>query len=303
MSVAKFNFKNLIFEDTILDVDSETLDRLGFKNIIAKDGISSEGLKALKEELAKCETAHSWKQLINGPLDYEKFVNFESKKRPTKIFSYYGDGKEYIGSAAVASKINNDFPSEGFPVIARAFIKKQYRNHRLYFPTLLQRIHFCESIFKGELMGIHMGSNNPRVYEMIKRKEFLGFSHVGSEILESESEIPFVRDYFKPYPRLANSIESELQKYQSEFDTTAIKTQLFESLNGKYGDRNLYLLELMQESLMLSHNISLKQISHSSYLYVQLLKNIPVLSSKSDLHHLVQPFEINSRDKKKIKKV
>ncbi len=269
--------KHRVNSPKILSVDAETLKKVGFSKVVSRPNICEQGLRILQQELARCKTAHSWKPFFKETICCNTLIQLENQKRPTFIFSYYGNDQEYIGSATIALKINNNFQHDGFPVIARAFIREKYRNYRLYFPILLDRIQFCEQHLGDELRGIHMGSNNPRIYGLTMRKRFLDFIHIGSEILKGEKDSPIVRDFIKPYPKLITSVNNELSRRESELLVHAIRKAFNQSLSGDLKDLSRFEIENLVEKYEKEYSADFAKDFPETRSYLDLLQNIPVL--------------------------
>ena len=198
---------------SVLDSGTNTFGLDQFKRLeissVASDQEILEFIKSVKSE----NCIHSWKDVQLGRSGgyLEELIGFENKKRPTQIFFYYGikssTERILIAAATVALKITNDFKHEGFPVLARCYIKQDYRNLRLYFPILKHRFDYCTKVFGKKLRGIHLGSANPRVFHVIK-KNMLGFPfcYLGDEYLSLGQSNNRVHDFLW----LSNSFTEEL---------------------------------------------------------------------------------------------
>lgn len=185
-----------------LDLGTNTFGLNHFKGFeitsTASDHDVFDFVNAIKSE----DCIHSWKNMNfqNSQYFLQDLVQFENTKRPTEIFFYYGvnhqDERILVGAATVALKISNNFKHEGFPVLARCYIKQEYRNLRLYFPILKHRFDYCKNILGNNLRGIHLGSANPRVFNVIKKNVFgIPFCYLGDEYLSLNQNDSRVHDY------------------------------------------------------------------------------------------------------------
>jgi hypothetical protein len=283
------NLKQIYKTPQLIEVDQETLRRIGFSHVLAKESICSKGIQILSEELIQCKSAHSWKPLVQDNFSLDSIHHYEEKKRPSIIFSYYGDSKEYIGSAVVAFKINHKFNYQGYPVLARAFIREKYRNNRLYYPILCHRINFCEQLLGDNLCAIHMGSNNPRIYNLIEKRRFLNFVHIGSEVLEGEKDSPIVRDFIRPYQTLMNQLDKELHDPSKQIpELNELWDIIQKCTQGNLGDCSRFQIEETISFINNKYQIDCYQNSPALAALVDLLINIPVLSTPTQISSLNQ---------------
>jgi hypothetical protein len=64
----------------------------------------------------------------------------------------------------VAERIHRTFPFDGFPVIARCYVRRRFRGAGLYRHLLTQRLALCEAQWGAGLKAVHLGTANPRVH-------------------------------------------------------------------------------------------------------------------------------------------
>lgn len=182
-----------------LTVDMMTLSLLGINRISVED-IADEGdIALLLEDIRLTDCDHSWNFFTPRPGAgiLEQLREKENSYRPTHFFFYYAEFKDgsrrIIGAGTVAESINRSFAVDGFPVLARAVVLRDFRDKRLYFPILVQRLKFCIDHFGPRLKAVHMGSSNSRIFKAIRYKVFnLPFVYVGNEMLDNKA---IVRDF------------------------------------------------------------------------------------------------------------
>lgn len=300
-------FDKLFKTESKVDVSRDTLKYSGFTEVIARPGICSNGISVLKKEIMDCEKAHSWKSISIDSFNFDTIVDFENGKRPSFIFSYYGDGETFLGTGCISSKISHSFSFEGFPIISRAFIQEDFRNIRLYEPILCHRIKACEALIGDNLLGIHFGSNNPRIFSLVrKNSNYLGFNHIGSEILKVNNNSPLVHDFLKPYPNFFRSISNELATISEQVYTKRFQEFLFKAIQGEFGERTLkYFLDHV-ESINQRLNLNVLEASNTSKAFLEFLKHIPVLETDKQLtpkQHFFRPERLSDDETDQSKKV
>jgi hypothetical protein len=224
-----------------LAVDRKTLDLLNFVRVEAIDEVSNFELLGLVKTLKEENTSHTWHNLseVNMENVFSKVVAFESVRRPTDLFFYHGvrrdGGKELIGVGTVARKISHSFQIEGFPVIARCFVKPKFRNYRLYMPILKHRFDHCRKIFGTQLKGIHLGSQNPRIYSVVKKSIFdLPFFYIGDELLDLKGDSAVVRDYLYLTASFQDIVREEIRQI-ADLSRSKLLSECFDALvNNKF---------------------------------------------------------------------
>ena len=96
---------------------------------------------------------HSWRTHLlkhEGRTFSERLsllLSEENEIRPTTTFTYYGlDARQQVipvAVATVADRISSRFPYDGFPVIARAYIAREFRGIGLYPFLVRHRLDHC----------------------------------------------------------------------------------------------------------------------------------------------------------------
>ncbi len=185
----------------------EILRGVGFRTFLAISGNGVEYLAAILEELEKDTCIHSWQGYlagsdgVTGTERVKALLEADRARRPTQVFVYVGvrdDGTvEPVGVAAVAERIDSDFPYEGFPVIARAYIRHAYRGQGFYPSIVRHRLDYCVQEWGSRLRAVHLGSADPVVWRTVARGPFFSapFLFVGTEELKVGRETHRVRDF------------------------------------------------------------------------------------------------------------
>lgn len=174
-------------------------------------------LRRLLRRLAQENCVHSWRNFgVEGTLD--ELLAWENRRRPTKIFFFYGagaggSGSRMVGAGAVADRLTGEFPHPGFCVLSRCYIMPEYRSHGIYRPLLHYRMEYCRQEFGDALNGIHIGSVEDRVSRVLFDHRLPGwptFVHLGEEELRISGAGRMVGAYMLLMPRYVQRIEREL---------------------------------------------------------------------------------------------
>ncbi|MEE2779497.1 MAG: hypothetical protein VYE15_03165 [Myxococcota bacterium] len=178
---------------------------MGWSALHAEDRHIAVRLPPLLQELRLEPCAHSWRHHLptSGAVDAsvaEVLLDEEEAVRPTKTFVYVAkrlDGSdEIVAAASVSERIKSSFPYEGFPVLARCYVRPNYRGRGLYGVILRHRFEYCLQRWGDELRAIHLGSGDTSVWWVATRLEAFSppFLHIGHEDLEVAGTIHDVRD-------------------------------------------------------------------------------------------------------------
>ena len=204
-----------------LAVPKELLQRCGFRSVIAIDDNGLDYLAAILDELEQDSCIHSWQGHLartgeaSGIERVRALLEADLAQRPTQVFVYVGitadDGVEPIGVSAVAERIRDDFPYEGFPVMARAYVRHSYRGLGFYPCIVRQRLDYCVQEWGSRLRAVHLGSADPVVWRTVSRGPLFSapFLFVGTEELHVGPETHRVRDFLAFTPSfLAELLET-----------------------------------------------------------------------------------------------
>jgi hypothetical protein len=288
--------------ESTIKVHDEVLRRLGWRYIIAKQTVSDEELLRLLSDLRTSNDAHAWRLFFPSPglSVAEQLLEFENKRRPTVIYFYHAvndkNQQEFIGTGAIASKINNDFPFSGFPVAARGFIFEKYRNNRLYTPLLIHRIEMCQKVWGSNLNGVHLGSANPRIFQSVKKSFFgLPVVYIGNEIQTYQNHQSKVRDYLwlgeEWRNRLVHTI-GLLGQESSNDDVQQVRDLVMNLVENKFTATSFAKLNSAYEKAS-KNNLFPDLKNYPLHQLLSLLKAIPILEEFTE--DLDQPLDINPR--------
>jgi GNAT superfamily N-acetyltransferase len=159
----------------------------------------AEMLSALPNEAC----SHSWRahlpktRAINAD-DVECLVDRENAHRPTTFYWFWisrGETDELFAVATVADRIARDTPVDGFPVLARSYIRPEYRSRGLYEYLVSHRVEQCRLRFGAALRGIHFGTNEPRILRAARRHMNPSPIMLGQELLTCPERTHHVSDY------------------------------------------------------------------------------------------------------------
>lgn len=271
----------------ILKIEPSTLARAGLVQIEVRNDCNPNDLFELIQNVKHSEDAHTWQNLkIDRPEDSLVVLeSFESAKRPTKIFFYYGtrigsQASVLVGAATVAERLSSQFPFAGYPVIARCVINEEFRNFRLYFPILKHRFDYCISHFGKELKAIHMGTQNKRVLKSIKSSFFgLNFCYVGDELLKLRFSQERVHDFLWFSPSLKQVINDFSIRNRNRLHFETVEKLLFRMVTNDFLPHDFYLLSegFARVPDLLAEQNSSSQIVNE---VMTLLNSIPVMKEQ-----------------------
>jgi GNAT superfamily N-acetyltransferase len=175
----------------------------------------------LLSALAGEACSHSWRALLLttraiGAHDIERLVACENARRPTTFYWFWisrGETDELFAVATVADRIALDVPVDGFPVLARSYIRPEYRSRGLYELLVAHRVEQCGLRFGASLRGIHFGTNDPRIVRAARRHLHPIF--LGHELLTCPDGTHQVSDYLALAPGYAARLRAELATIRS----------------------------------------------------------------------------------------
>ncbi len=139
----------------------------GWEQLAVQSPGRLEELGRVLQELASEDCGHSWRNLLlELPVDTPEglaagFLEQLATDRPTTLFTYTavrGEVREPLAVAAISPRVSAGFPHDGFPVLARCFLREFARGKGLY-PVLVQhRLRLCEAHFGENLHAVHIGA-------------------------------------------------------------------------------------------------------------------------------------------------
>jgi hypothetical protein len=169
-----------------------------------------EELGRVLQELREEDCGHSWRNLLlevpNGTAEElaAGLIAQLAADRPTTVFTYTavrGEVREPLAVAAISPRVSADFPHDGFPVLARCFLREFSRGKGLY-PVLVQhRLRLCEAHFGEGLHAVHIGAARDPVLETLQGGLAGGplFYCAGEEELVVAGVAYGVQDFIAPY--------------------------------------------------------------------------------------------------------
>jgi GNAT superfamily N-acetyltransferase len=199
-------------ENTRLAVPAATLRSLGWRCLEARPNPPHTLWRSLLEELRLEGSIHTWREHlpVTGRIDaacVQALMDREDALRPTLTFAYVAvlaDGsEEVVASGTISERVRANFPFQGFPVLARCFVRPIYRRRGLYRHILSHRLGYCLDRWGSELKAIHLGSANRAVWEAVALHGgfSLNFVHVGDEDLEVSRQVHRVPALLAFHPR------------------------------------------------------------------------------------------------------
>jgi GNAT superfamily N-acetyltransferase len=219
-----------------VDLPHEAADAFGWRAIIAEQGVREADFAVIVDEMRGEKCVHSWLDFTKTEAPIAKLVealiDWELRKRPTIFFRYFGahaDGtRELIGVGTVAKRVRNDFPYDGFPVVARCYLRRPFRGHGIYASLLRHRYYFCQQHWRERLKAIHLGSTNRRVLETVTDAAIVSppFRRVCTELLTVKGETHVVNDFLAFQP----AYEGRLRKAAEALAASSTSARLAESL-------------------------------------------------------------------------
>jgi GNAT superfamily N-acetyltransferase len=174
--------------------------------LVVRASAEPEDLARLFDYLRREECAHSWRNLDADCRSVRELLVWENELRPTDLLFFYAEHAgelRFVAGSAVAARISNEFPHEGFCVLSRCYILPEFRGFGIYRDILQYRLDYCVRRFAPGLSAIHIGTADPRVARVITRAVRPGwppFIHLGEEKLHVSAQTRTVDDYLMLAP-------------------------------------------------------------------------------------------------------
>lgn len=205
--------------------------------------------------------AHSWRN-IDPDCTLEHLQRWENALRPTSIFFYYTRDSEkgpdaplrLVGAATVADAIHRDFPFAGFPILARCYLRPEFRTRGLYRHTVQHRIEFCHRRFRDSLKAIHLGTANHRVAHTISQptEDRDRFVQVGSQVVQAGEDVYLVGAYVHLTPGYARSLAAALENANADGEdapeVAPLRAALDQLMGGPDGEHAVSLNHLYRRA-------------------------------------------------------
>ena len=189
-------------DDLEVQLPAATLERLGFRRVVASPTATAADLHGLIAQLHETQSDHTWRGF--GPRDVDRIAEdlwaFENTRRATHVFFYHGvthgGARELLGTGAVSPELRKVDAPPGFAVVSRCYIMQQFRSERLYAPFLRHRVEHAQALLGARLRGIHFGSSNPRVFHTVRKHAFpVHFMYLGREHVSCSGQSFTVHDF------------------------------------------------------------------------------------------------------------
>jgi flavin-dependent dehydrogenase len=222
--------------------------------VIVSESVEAEPLQMLLEEMHAEFCAHSWKKV---PVDItpQHLLDWENARRPTTILYYFQRTPEngrpvLVAVATIADAIRRDVSIDGFPVLARCYVRPSFRGMGLYRRILLHRLPSLIRRCGAGLKAIHMGTVDPRVDRTITDRSlpWNGFVRIGGEDLSIGTETVRVGGYLLFSPDYAGALRRASSELAATADGNAAPA-IFESLlSGRWsgpGDAYSRIVEIL----------------------------------------------------------
>ena len=211
-----------------LSLPQSILDANGWVSLRADTEAANPILEVILSELSLEDCGHSWRSFLSekatggssaGVVD---LLYRSIAMRPTALFVYVAtdiDGsEEAVALATISDRVSRSFEHEGFPVLARCFIRPTFRGRGLYPHLVRHRVSLCRAHWGERLCAIHMGAANPAVFESLHRlvEWESGLVHVGDELLQVAGRSYQVLDLLAPTERYRFELMSALPQSSAD---------------------------------------------------------------------------------------
>lgn len=235
------------------------------KSLIRRECFDPEAMALILVEMRDEPCVHSWRNFTQEPSSYraaESLFEWEVQKRSTTFFFYSmvdGEGRREVAAVAtISERVTKDFPYEGFPVIARCYVRRQFRGNRLYKVLMRDRYQYCVQRWGDQLKAIHLGSSSPAVVHVATNSEVINptFRKVGVERLQICDQTFEVYDLLSFQPSYAERLRAAVKPNEgsaAEARGTELLAQMRECLehllNGT-GQTDIFHLRELQNRAM-----------------------------------------------------
>ncbi len=186
-------------------VPRSVLDGLGCDALVASFEAEPSALGPLLGRLAAERCGHTWRTWLERLPGEDPTARVaavlarERTLRPTEVWTYsavrHGVATP-VAVATVSARIRVDFPHDGYPVLARAYVAPAARGKGLYRCMVAHRLERCRQRYGDRLMAVHLGAADRPVERALGHVDLgLRFVHVGDEQLPVAGRPWTVRDF------------------------------------------------------------------------------------------------------------
>ena len=245
----------------VMNLDGTSLTR--------RERFDPEAMALILAEMRDDHCVHSWHNFTQEPSisrAAERLFEWEMQKRPTVFFFYSivdPDGRRNIVAAAtISERVTNEFPFDGFPVIARCYVRRQFRGKGIYAALMRDRYQYCVQRWGAQLKAIHLGSSSPAVVHVATNPDVINptFRKVCMERLQVRDQIFHVHDLLSFQPSYAERLRAAViptgdcvAGHRGKEVLTQMRESLEHLLNGTGQTDIFHLRELQNQAREVGH--------------------------------------------------
>lgn len=192
-------------------------DRAPASALLVRSAVEPSELDRLFDCLQSEDCVHSWRNIeARRRRSVPDLLEWENELRPTELFFFCVEEAGelcLVAGSAVAARMSNEFPHEGFCVLSRCYVMPEFRGRGFYEQILRYRLEHCVRRFGSRLSAVHIGTADPRVARVIthlSRPGWPPFIHLGEEELHVSAQARTVDDYIILAPAYLRRLEAGL---------------------------------------------------------------------------------------------
>lgn len=192
-------------------------DKAPASPLLVRSAVEPSDLDRLFDCLQSEHCVHSWRNTeARRRRSVPDLLKWENELRPTELFFFYVEEAGelcLVAGSAVAARMSNEFPHEGFCVLSRCYVMPEFRGRGFYDQILRYRLEHCVRRFGSRLNAVHIGTADSRVARVIthlSRPGWPPFIHLGEEELHVSAQARTVDDYIILAPAYLRRLEAGL---------------------------------------------------------------------------------------------